>query len=54
MPWKGTHSFTAHSALVEIQIKNKKAQDGLKSCNWYEERNCLLRTDWWLWFLGKY
>lgn len=35
MPWKGTHSFTVDAALVEIQIKIKKAQGGLKSCNWY-------------------
>jgi len=33
MARKGTHSFTADSALVKIQIKNKKTQGGLKSCN---------------------
>lgn len=37
------HPFTVDAALVEIQIKIKKAQGGLKSCNWYYY--CLLQTD---------
>ena len=35
MPWKGTRSFMVGAALVEIQIKIKKAQGGLKSGSWY-------------------